>query len=594
MTAVTLPAEPVVPRPAVPSHPLVRGTRPLLISVLWLAFSLLQAVTLLVASPAPGRNGALLILHGTLGLTWAGLTFAVGLWILPEDDGGAPWPRQLAYHICAVLICGLVDTLVRRTATAMLGGSFVIPWYGTLLYFADRTLVGYLAIVLLTRTLAAHDRFIARQRVALALQAQLARARLASLEEQLHPHFLFNCLGAVSELAHEAPARASRMLRQLASVVRFAIERQGTEVTVAEELAALDSYLEVQRTRFSDWLTIETRIGAGAADLLMPPLVLQPLVENAIRHGLVRRDLPGEIVVSATERDGSLVLEVRDNGVGLRGGHLSGRGIGTANLRDRLAALYADAGELALYEDASGGVVARVRIPSHRRLPVVEAPTSTARNDDIPLWTAFRRWPTAGIVLAWTTWSVLWTQQSMAYLAFRGRLGQRSFLDIAGQDFLLSMIWAALTPLMLLMVRIVPLTGRGLAVRIGAHGLAAIAISTIHGFFTRRLLGSALVASESVAAAAWGILAYGVVLGVAHHGRIRGWLRERDLADERMRVTISEAELEATYSRARPQQLLDRLESIAQSIQADASGAERQLARLGDELREALDRRVTA
>jgi two-component system LytT family sensor kinase len=397
-------------------HPLTRGYRPFVIAAAWLAFHLLQAATLGATDPQPDRIRQLLLLYGAIGVAWAALTFFVGVRLLP--DGGDRWGPRVLRHAIGLLICGLLDTLVRRIASTMLGATPVIPWYGTLLYFADRTAVGYLAIVLLARTLAAHDRFIARQQQSLSLQAELARARLASLEEQLHPHFLFNCLGAVSELAHEAPAAAARMLRQLASVLRFAVERRGSEVTVAEEVAALEPYLEVQRTRFPDWLRIETRVDPGAADLLMPPLVLQPLVENAIRHGLVRRDSAGVIVVSGTVRDDELVLEVRDNGVGLRGDHLSGRGIGTGNLRERLATLYGEDGRLMVFEDAAGGVVSQVSIPAHRPQ---HAEDLAAKDADGFLSNAFRRWPVASVAGAWAVWGLLWTQQSIAYLAFRGR-----------------------------------------------------------------------------------------------------------------------------------------------------------------------------
>ena len=573
-------------------HPLTRGSRPLWVVAAWMAFHLLQAATLAATDPQPDRIKALFLLYGAIGASWATLTFFVGVRLLPEADE-RPGPTFLR-HAIGLLICGLLDALVRRIVSTMLGSTPAIPWYGTLLYFADRTAVGYLAIVLLTRTLAAHDRFIARQQQSLSLQAELARARLAALEEQLHPHFLFNCLGAVSELAHEAPASAARMLRQLASVLRFAVERRGTEVTVAEELAALEPYLEVQRTRFSDWLNVETRVEPGAANLLMPPLVLQPLVENAIRHGLVRRDSAGMILVSAAVRDDALILEVRDNGVGLRGDHLTGRGIGTGNVRERLATLYGDQGRLMVFEDALGGVVSQVSLPAHQPPPHnADAP---ARDGEGFIAKAFRRWPVASVAIAWAVWGLLWTQQSVAYLAFRGRLAERSVGELFAQDFLLTMLWAALTPLMLLMARIVPLDRRAVAARAIAHVVAAIAIASLHEWAGRRLLTASGVSlnAEWIASTAWGMLAYAVVLAAAHNGRIRGWLRERDLADARLRVSIAESDLQASYDRARPLQLLDRLESIAQSIQDDAATAERLLARLGDQLRASLEQRVPA
>jgi hypothetical protein len=568
---------------------LTRGWRPLVVVVVWLSFALLQAASM--AFIDPGSLGSYLVFHGAIGLAWAALTLTMAIWMLP--DATDRLPSRVIRHALGLMICALVDTLVRRVAATVLGSQPVIPWYGTLLYFADHTAIGYLAIVLLNRTLAAHDRFVVRQQQALSLQAQLARARLASLEEQLHPPFLFNCLGAVSELAHEAPAAAARMLRQLASILRFAIEREGSEVTVFEELAALEPYIEVQRMRFSDWLTIETRLDPSAAELLMPPLVLQPLVENAIRHGLVRRDQPGAITVSATAKGDQLVLEVRDNGVGLRGETLGGRGIGTSNVRDRLVELYDDDAGLELFEDTAGGVVSRIHIPTHRREGQVAQFES---GDETLVTSAFRRWPVGSVSIAWVMWGFLWTQQSIAYLALRGRLGNRSLLDIFAQDFLQTMIWAALTPLMLLMAYLVPITGRRFPLRLAAHAAAAIMLGAAHEWAARRLLaGTALTLdAETITATTWGMLAYAVVLVSAHYGRIRAWMRERDLADASMRVRIAEAELEETYTRARPVQLLDRLEEIAESIQKDGGAADGLLARLGDQLRASHEERVPA
>lgn len=571
---------------------LTRGRRPLLIALGWLAFYWLQAGLLAASDYRLDRVPSLFAAYGIFGLAWAALTLAVGVWLLPAPTDN--WKVTALRHLLAVLICGLADTLVRRVVQVVLGGTVALPWYGTMLYFADRTAVSYLAIVVLSRALAAQDRYIARHQVALSLKAELARARLASLEAQLHPHFLFNCLGAVTELAHEAPAAAARMLRQLASVLDFAVNRQGTEVTLAEELTALDDYLDVQRTRFSDWLTIETRVDSDARDLRMPPLVLQPLVENAIRHGLVRRDAPGAIVVTGLVKDEELVLEVRDNGVGLRGGQLPGRGIGTMNLRDRLSALYGDDARLTLFEDAAGGVISHVRIPAHRSLPAPEI-TDLAPEGGGWMATAIRRWPAASVLVAWTIWGVLYTQQSIAYLAFRNRLADRSVMEIASRDFMTSMIWAALTPLVLLMARLVPWSRRGMALRIVAHVAAAIAIGAIHFRVTNLLYssGGSPEMGEMVAEISWGVIAYAVILAAAHYGRIQTWLQERDLAESRMRVDIAEAELEATLSRTGPRRLLDRLESIAQTIQQDAAAAERMLARLGDELRASMESRVT-
>src|SRR5205085_6757286 len=112
-------------------------------------------------------------------------------------------PQAVAAHLVTLGLVGVSDTVVRRGIVAALGLKSMVPWSATLLYYADWTVVGYLVVVVVARAVAAHDAFVARERQTLALEAQLARARLWALEEQLHPHFLFNSLGAVTELAHE-------------------------------------------------------------------------------------------------------------------------------------------------------------------------------------------------------------------------------------------------------------------------------------------------------------------------------------------------------------------------------------------------------
>lgn len=570
-----------------------------LAGVIWLSFAWIQAALLVGSASGPRESGALFAFYGAIGIAWTVLTIPVAALTHALGSRRVGLAGAATAHLIGLLVCGLADTFVRRAATAALGDPFVIPWYGTLLYYADRTFVGYVVIVVLSRTLDAHDAVVARTRNALALEAQLTRARLSSLEEQLHPHFLFNCLGAVTELAHEAPAAAARMLTQLASVLRFGLQRGGAEVTVAEEIAALAPYLEVQRTRFADWISFECSIEPAARELLLPPLILQPLVENAIRHGLERRRAAGQIRVTAAVRDGRLVVDVRDNGVGLAAGAGAGRGIGTTNVRDRLAALYGADAELRVFEDEQGGAVSRVIVPvrTQREMAAVEAlsrPESIADESIVPR--GLRQRPVAAIVLAWAMWGLLWTQQSIAYLAFRGRLGNTTFGEIALHDFATAMLWAAVTPLMLAMLRVVPFDERRIGWRVAAHFLAALLIAMLHGALTHLVLGDpyAPFSAMGISAIAWGILAYAVVLIVAYHTRIRAWARDRELADARLRVEIADAELRSTTARTRPQQLLDRLEAIAGSIELDPSGAERSLARLGDELRAVLDARVRA
>ena len=585
-------------------QPFRTRSRLLVVAAGWLALAMMQATLLIgLSSGATGAQAkSVLLLHGGLALAWALITPMVAAAMHSDLMRQAQRPRLLMLHIALLVAVGLVETTTRRAIVITLGGSLALPWYGTLLYYADRTFASYLLIVVIARTLASHDLFVARQRHALALQAQITRARLASLEEQLHPHFLFNTLGAVTELTHEAPERAARMLGQLASVLTFTLERKSAEVTLREEVAALEPYLEVQRTRFADWLAIDCDIDDQAADALLPPLILQPLVENSIRHGLSHRVVAGRILIRALQKDGMLVIQVRDNGVGLRAPRLAdSRGIGLSNMRERLASLYGNEAAVRLYDDEQGETIAEVTMPMR---VVPEAPADQAAyaadaagNEGPVLPHFFHGRRALAVVAAWAAWGLLWTQQSIAYLAFRDRLGERGLLGIAVRDFGTSMIWAALTPVMLLCVRLVPLQRPWIAIRVTAHAFAAVAIAILHRAASSTLVHGTPVqlgTADGIGAIIWGVLAYTIVVTLAHHNTIREWLRERELASERLRLGLAEAELGLATARSRPRELLDRLESIAQSVLIDPVGADSELARLGDRLRADLDARVPA
>jgi two-component sensor histidine kinase len=204
------------------------------------------------------------------------------------------------------------------------------------------------------------------------LEGQLAEARLDALRRQLDPHFLFNTLNTVSALVERDPRGVRRMISRLSELLRHSFEGGGEpEVTLRDELVMLTRYIEIMQVRFQGRLTVETNIAEDARDGLVPTMILQPLVENAIKHGIERITGPGLIEISAAvERNGTapeLVLRVRDNGPGT--GDVSPtpsrQGVGIANSAARLAQLYGAAQRLTLSTDARGGAVAEIRLPFH-------------------------------------------------------------------------------------------------------------------------------------------------------------------------------------------------------------------------------------
>jgi signal transduction histidine kinase len=218
--------------------------------------------------------------------------------------------------------------------------------------------------------------FRERERQAAALATELVLARLQALRMQINPHFLFNTLNTISALIHENPDAADRMVVRLSELLRRTLDRGDVqEVPLREELDFLRGYLEIEQMRFPDRLTVTYDIEPKTQELLVPHLILQPLVENALRHGIMPREEPGRVAISAAVTGGdTLELKVWNNGNGLSDqSDASDRsdasaappreGIGLKNVRSRLAQLYGGAQEFTLGNVAGGGVEARIRIP---------------------------------------------------------------------------------------------------------------------------------------------------------------------------------------------------------------------------------------
>jgi len=244
------------------------------------------------------------------------------------------------------------------------------------LFGAQRTLGGALAgnvisesmifwaVIGVLHAVEFYRRFQEREAMAMQLRAQLSESQLDALRAQLHPHFLFNALNAATTLVHRDANAADAMLTQLGELLRHALRSDPRhETPLRDELGFLDRYLSIMRTRFGDQLTVERRVPPDLDDALVPTFVLQPLVENALEHGVRRMHGPGCVEIEARREDETLVLSVRDNGSGEQGVAREGLGIGLANTRARLQALHGSAAELRLTPRANGGMEAALRLP---------------------------------------------------------------------------------------------------------------------------------------------------------------------------------------------------------------------------------------
>lgn len=205
-----------------------------------------------------------------------------------------------------------------------------------------------------------------RERRTLELETRLTQANLQALKIQLQPHFLFNTLNSISSLIHENPKAADDMIGSLSQFLRTTLNVSAKdEIPLEVELEFLDHYLEIQQTRFGNRLKICRDVEPGASDALVPPLILQPLVENAIRHGIEPRERGGTVAIRAARKNGCLHLEISDDGAGFSGGQLlrPGNGVGLSNTEARLQTLYGQKHQFTLKANQPTGASVTIEIP---------------------------------------------------------------------------------------------------------------------------------------------------------------------------------------------------------------------------------------
>jgi signal transduction histidine kinase len=288
---------------------------------------------------------------------WALLTPPV-VWLARRFpiSGSRRW-RNLAVHVAAGFAVAGTKTIADREIFAMLTGVRTYLLLSTVaLHFTI-----YVGVVA-----AAHGiEFYRRSREREQLEARLAATRLQLLSMQLQPHFLFNTLNTIAELVHEDAEAADRMIAGLSDLLRRTLELgDAQEITLDDELDVLSLYLDIQRIRFGDRLHVEIDVANDVREARVPALLLQPLVENAIRHGIAARAAAGRIQVRARRNGARLALEVRDDGQARDVEPAPPRkGIGLPNVRARLEALYGPAFTLELTRTAGRGTRVVIEMP---------------------------------------------------------------------------------------------------------------------------------------------------------------------------------------------------------------------------------------
>jgi two-component system, LytTR family, sensor kinase len=289
------------------------------------------------------------------------------------------WLRSLAIHAGASILIGVMTRalhdLMLFYVLADSGGKFSFTRLLMNVYFmTDYGAMIYWLILLISYAFNYQRRFREGEVRATRLEVQLAQAQLQALKMQLHPHFLFNTLHSISALVHKNPDAADKMIARLGDFLRLTLENSGAqEVSLQEELEFLKCYLEIERIRFAERLTVQLDIEPQTLDAKLPNLILQPIVENAIRHGISPRTAPGRIEIEARRLNGFLQVQVTDNGPGISSASNTGtivrEGVGLANTQARLKQLYGNDHRLDLSNAASGGLTVLLEIPFREDIP---------------------------------------------------------------------------------------------------------------------------------------------------------------------------------------------------------------------------------
>jgi signal transduction histidine kinase len=342
-------------------------------------FSFLQAYRLTLLNSKPGMTtdaGKLLILNLTLWYLPALMMPAIvsAARAFPLETGRRV--RAIAIHIVGALLFSfahLVGVLGVRFLLWENGGKSPSATWAQ--YFQRRSfeqldwsLMVYAVIVGVSHAVAYYHELQERKLKAAQLETRLIEARLKTLEAELHPHFLFNTLHAISTLVHRDPESADRMISRLSDLLRITFDRSGEpKVSLREEMDFLQKYLDIEQTRFQDRLTVHVTVDPEALDGEVPRMILQPLVENAIKHGIAGRSGGDNVQITAGREGDRLWMQVRDNGAGLQVRTLKGlrTGVGLSNTRARLDCLYGRHYRLEL-SDKHGGLSVLIEIPFQR------------------------------------------------------------------------------------------------------------------------------------------------------------------------------------------------------------------------------------
>jgi len=285
------------------------------------------------------------------------------------------WARRIALHLSGAVLFSFLHTTImavsRKILAPLLGlGAYD---YGIMTYrYAmefSKDLLSYTITVLAYYAFERYRISEAEKLATAELQMKLAQAQLENLRLQVQPHFLFNTLNTISSVMYEDVRAADAMITQLSDLLRLTLRAsRAQEIPLEEELQIARLYLDLMQKRFENKLRISYSIDPALKNSLVPQLILQPLLENSLRHGMAAGDAPMEISITAQRENGNVILEVLDTGCGLGSrepAEVLGRGLGLSNIRDRLAHLYGDRQQFSITNRTGGGAQVTLRVPLH-------------------------------------------------------------------------------------------------------------------------------------------------------------------------------------------------------------------------------------
>lgn len=365
-----MPASLTAPTPALsPSRPLRSAA---LLFLLWTAIGLSFASQFYLSSTLSGRP-----------ITWTeAVSYALADWYVWAVLSLVPltlsrrfpieklrWSNNVLVHLIASLSVALayafLRALVAQAQNFALGEP--IPFHEAAQPLLFKTyhfnLIVYWVILAIAHAANYYRKYHERERTALDLERRLSDARLQALQMQLNPHFLFNAMHSISALMHRDVDAADSMLARLSELLRLTLKSDGSQtIPLSQELQILQAYLDIERIRFGDRLTIDLEIDPATTQIQVPSLILQPVVENALRHGIAPHARPGQLTITSSATADTLTLTVTDNGGGLP--ETIKEGIGISNTRTRLEELYANHQTFTLQNTTPTGTRAQITLPT--------------------------------------------------------------------------------------------------------------------------------------------------------------------------------------------------------------------------------------